>query len=174
MNILASSLGPSSRQIKMAFPNISNADQLVIDLEELAESYNLDVGIDAISALANVSDVTSAEVSRFRFESTRCPYNPECILFILYIIVTLLSCWFAIWWKNNGLRRFSFSYCFVHAMFVNLLILLILTEESICEICYSCPDLVPVFKSESAIRNGKIARVFLASQYIRLVYLLNW
>ena len=143
----------------------------MMDLEELAESYDMDVGIDAISALANISDITSVEVSRYRFESTRCPYNPECILFIVYIIVTFLSFGFTIWWTNNGLRSFSFSDCFVHAIFVNLLILFSLTEESICEICYSCPALVPVFKSESAIRNGKIARVFLTSQYMRLVYL---
>ena len=140
-----------------------------MDLEELAESYDMDVGIDAISALSNLSDTTTMEVSRYRFESTRCPYNPECILFILYIIVAHLSFVFTIWWTYNGLRN-SFTDCFIHAMSVNLLIVFSLTEESICEICYSCPVLVPLFKTKFLILNGKIVRVLLVSKYIDLVY----
>ena len=61
------------------------------------------VELPAVSVLANISDIVSVEVSRYRVESTMYP-NPEYLLLILFYIVATFSCAFYFIWLSSRYR----------------------------------------------------------------------
>ena len=131
----------------MSFPNISNADQLAIDLEEKAESYDMAVELRAVSALANISDITPVitPFSYYRFNSTM--YPNECILFFdIFVVVSVFYAFYIYYIFWLILNEFSFRYRYIHVVSVSMHIFVTLLGESYCELFYSRPDPVPISK----------------------------
>ena len=147
MKFLASSLGPAFRQIKMAFPNISNADRLAIaigriDLEELTVSHDMAVEFSTI--------------------------NPECILFILFIFASVFYVFF-VEWIIRRFHGYQFRYLYYYAMIVDVYIVLTLIEEAICDICYFATTQFPKWKSWQVIRSFQLARFLIFLIYTQFV-----
>ena len=143
MKFIASSLGPPFRQIKMAFPNISNADRLAIaigriDLEELT-----------------VSPDTAVEFSTI---------NPECILFILFLFASAFYVFF-VEWIIRIFHADQFRYFYYYAMIVDVYIILTLIEKSICDICYFATTQFPAWKSWQVIRTFQLVRFLIFLLY---------
>ena len=154
MKFLASSLGPSFRQIKMAFPNISNANRLPIaigriDLEELTVSQDMAVEFTI---------------------------NLGYILFILSIFaryVTSVFYGFFVEWIIGRFHGYPFRYRYYYTRIVNLYIILTLIEESICEICYFATAQFLTWKSSPVIRSLQFLRFITGLLYTLFVFL-NW
>ena len=137
---MASRLGPSLRQIKMTFPNISNADQIAIaigtiDLEELNRFRPLEMVSSEVSLAAALS-MDLEELAEWM--------SPECIPFLLFCTVSVLCFDKVGSWLRDGR---SVPYRLRHVTYVSMIITLTLIVETFGKRCSCLSTLVEFFAS---------------------------